>query len=63
MAYTGNDLKNHISGLLDTPGTYLLVSIGVHDHFNHEKIINEYLKPSFDVLKGHKWPKVYCYIL
>ena len=58
MAYTGNELKTHVSELLGISGTYLLVGIGAHDHYNHKKVINKYLKPSFDLIKGHNWPKV-----
>ena len=58
LANTGNDLKKHVELLLDEPGSYLVVNIGVHDQYNANKIIMQYLKPSFEVLSGHNWPKV-----
>ena len=58
MAHTGNDLKKYIQEHLDEPGTYLIVGIGVHDSYDANKVIKQYLKPAFDTLKGHKWPKV-----
>ena len=58
LANNGNDLKNHIADLLDEPGNYLIVGIGVHDRYNAKKIIAEYLKPAFETLSGHNWPKV-----
>ena len=58
MAYTGPNLTSHVETLLNQPGTYLIVGIGIHDRYNATKIIEEYLKPVFEILKGHEWPKV-----
>ncbi|XP_067652984.1 uncharacterized protein [Haliotis asinina] len=45
---------------LHKKNTVILVGIGIHDHFNFEKVSNDYIYPVVDMIRKRKasWPKL-----
>ncbi|CAK8678258.1 unnamed protein product [Clavelina lepadiformis] len=57
-AQYGKEFLSDAIEVLDEAGAFLLVGIGIHNQMDPQPVIRTFLKPVFDVLQGHKWPKI-----